>query len=49
MPYEEYVQFSLLQPLGISNMHLGKSFPEEMPDEEVMYYISGKPCFIPGL
>jgi len=48
MPYEDYVQFSLLHPLGISNMHIGKSFPEEMPDEEVMYYVNGKPQMYPA-
>jgi CubicO group peptidase (beta-lactamase class C family) len=48
MPYEEYVQFSLLHPLGIYEMHIGKSFPEDMPDEEVMYYINGRPDLSPA-
>jgi CubicO group peptidase (beta-lactamase class C family) len=48
MPYEDYVQFSLLHPLGIYEMHIGKSFPEDMPDEEVMYYINGKPGLYPA-
>jgi CubicO group peptidase (beta-lactamase class C family) len=48
MPYEDYVQFSLLHPLGIYDMHIGKSFPEDMPDEEVMYYINGKQNLYPA-
>ena len=42
MPYEDYVQFALLHPLGIYDMHVGKSFPEDMPAEEVIYYVNGK-------
>jgi len=48
MKYEDYVQFALLHPLGIFDMHIGKSFPEEMPDEEVMYYINGKDDLYPA-
>ncbi|MBN2275598.1 MAG: beta-lactamase family protein [Bacteroidales bacterium] len=48
MPYEDYVQFTLLHPLGIYNMRIGKSFPEEMPAEEVMYYVNGKLCLYPS-
>ena len=48
MPYEDYVQFSLLHPLGIYDMHIGRSFPEDMPDAEVMYYINGKPDLFPA-
>jgi CubicO group peptidase (beta-lactamase class C family) len=48
MSYEDYIQFSLLHPLGIYDMHIGKSFPEEMPDEEVMYYINGKQGLYPA-
>ena len=49
MTYEEYVQFALLHPLGIYDMHVGKSFPEEMSAEEVMYYMNGKPASLSGL
>ena len=48
MPYEDYVQFALLHPLGIYNMHIGKSFPEEMPVEEVLYYVNGKLSLYPA-
>jgi CubicO group peptidase (beta-lactamase class C family) len=42
MPYEDYVKFAVLQPLGIYNMQIGRSFPEEMPPDEVIYYINEK-------
>ncbi len=42
MPYENYVKFAVFQPLGINNLQLGKSFPEEMPPDEVIYYINEK-------
>jgi CubicO group peptidase (beta-lactamase class C family) len=48
MPYEDYIQFALLHPLGIYNMQIGKSFPEEMPVREVMYYINGKLSLYPA-
>ncbi|MBN1416655.1 MAG: beta-lactamase family protein [Bacteroidales bacterium] len=46
--YEDYVQFALLHPLGIYDMHIGKSFPEDMPAEEVMYYVNGKVNLYPA-
>jgi CubicO group peptidase (beta-lactamase class C family) len=42
MPYENYVQFALLHPLGLYNFHIGSSFPDGMPPEEVMYYVNGR-------
>ena len=38
MGYEEYVQFAILHPLGIYDMHIGKSFFDERYQNEVKYY-----------
>lgn len=38
MPYEEYVQFAILHPLGIYDMHIGRSFEEDLYINEVNYY-----------
>jgi CubicO group peptidase (beta-lactamase class C family) len=38
MEYEDYVQFAILQPLGIYDMHIGKSFYDERFPFEVRYY-----------
>lgn len=38
MEYEEYVQFAILHPLGIYDMHIGKSFYDERLPYEVRYY-----------
>ncbi len=48
MPYADYIQFALLHPLGIYSMQIGKSFPEEMPVREVMYYVNGKLSLYPA-
>ncbi len=36
--YEDYVQFAILHPLGIYDMHIGKSFYDERFPSEVRYY-----------
>jgi CubicO group peptidase (beta-lactamase class C family) len=36
--YEDYVQFAILHPLGIYDMHIGKSFFDERFPSEVRYY-----------
>ncbi len=36
--YEDYVITQILNPLGIYDMHLGKSLPEERYENEVKYY-----------
>jgi CubicO group peptidase (beta-lactamase class C family) len=36
--YEDYVQFAILHPLGIYDMHIGKSFYDERFPFEVTYY-----------
>ena len=36
--YENYVTTKILNPLGIYDMHLGKSLPEEKYQNEVKYY-----------
>ena len=42
MDYEDYVQLSLLQPLGIRDMQIGQGYYEEKAPREVKYYeISG--------
>jgi CubicO group peptidase (beta-lactamase class C family) len=38
MSYEDYVQFAILHPLGIYDMHIGHSFEEELYINEVRYY-----------
>ncbi len=38
MEYEEYVQFAILHPQGIYDMHIGKSFYDEKYPYEVRYY-----------
>ncbi|TKG94353.1 class A beta-lactamase-related serine hydrolase [Puteibacter caeruleilacunae] len=38
MPYEEYVNFKILYPLGIYDMHLGKSLLDDRRENEVKYY-----------
>ncbi len=42
MNYEDYVQFAILHPLGIYDMHIGKSSVEDRPDNEVCYYVLGR-------
>jgi CubicO group peptidase (beta-lactamase class C family) len=42
MDYEDYVQFAILHPLGIYDMHIGKSSMEERPENEVCYYVLGR-------
>jgi len=42
MDYEDYVQYSLLHPLGIQNMQVGQGFYEQRAPREVRYYdVSG--------
>ncbi|KPK85475.1 MAG: hypothetical protein AMS27_07170 [Bacteroides sp. SM23_62_1] len=36
--YEDYVNIAILNPLGIYDMHLGNSYPEEKAVNEVIYY-----------
>ncbi len=43
MGYEDYVQFAVLHPLGIYDMHIGRSFYTERYPNEVKYYEIGKP------
>lgn len=38
MEYEDYVQFAILHPLGIYDMHIGNSFEEDLFVNEVRYY-----------
>ncbi len=38
MEYEDYVQFAILHPLGIYDIHIGKSFYDERFPNEVRYY-----------
>jgi CubicO group peptidase (beta-lactamase class C family) len=42
MPYEDYVIMYVLKPLGIHDMHIGKSFFHERYPNEVTYYTRGK-------
>ena len=38
MDYEDYVQFAILNPLGIHDMRIGKGYFEERAKNEVKYY-----------
>ena len=38
LSYEDYVTTKILNPLGIYDMHLGKSLPEDKYENEVKYY-----------
>lgn len=38
MEYEDYVQFAILHPLGIYDMHIGNSFEDDLFINEVKYY-----------
>lgn len=38
MGYEDYVQFAMLHPLGIYDMHIGHSFKSDKFENEVNYY-----------
>ncbi len=38
MKYEDYVQFAILHPLGIYDMHIGESYKENLFINEVSYY-----------
>ncbi len=38
MPYETYVKMNILNPLGIYDMHIGKSTHDQWRDKEVCYY-----------
>lgn len=38
MEYEDYIQFAILHPLGIYDMHIGRSFYDEKFPYEVRYY-----------
>ncbi len=42
MTYEDYVQFAILHPLGIYDMHIGSSFYDDKLPNEVRYYELGK-------
>jgi CubicO group peptidase (beta-lactamase class C family) len=43
MEYEDYVQISLLRPLGIQDMQIGQGYFEDRAPREVKYYeVSGK-------
>jgi CubicO group peptidase (beta-lactamase class C family) len=38
MKYEDYVQFAILHPLGIYDMHIGHSYENDLYINEVRYY-----------
>ncbi|UCH14946.1 MAG: beta-lactamase family protein [Bacteroidales bacterium] len=42
MSYEDYVQFAILHPIGIYDMHVGKSSFSERFKNEVCYYVQGR-------
>jgi CubicO group peptidase (beta-lactamase class C family) len=44
--YEDYVQFAILHPLGIYDMHIGKSFYDERYPNEVRYYDQDEEAYV---
>lgn len=40
MPYQDYVMMNMLKPLGIHDMHIGKSYYHEKYSNEVAYHSS---------
>jgi len=49
MPYEQFVQTQILYPLGIYDMHIGKSFLAERYPNEVKYYEQFGPRLSPAV
>ena len=41
MPYQDFVVMHIMKPLGIHDMHLGKSYYQEKYPNEVRYYNTG--------
>jgi len=41
MPYEDYVMMNILKPVGIHDMHIGRSYVHEKYPNEVNYYTAG--------
>jgi len=42
VPYEDYVMMNVLKPIGIHDMHLGRTYEHERFANEVKYYATGK-------
>lgn len=42
MEYEDFVQFAILHPLGIFDMHIGRSYEKDLYINEVRYYSNPK-------
>jgi N-acyl-D-amino-acid deacylase len=42
-PYEDFVRTAILEPLGITDMRLGRTFPEARAPGEVTYYSARHP------
>jgi len=49
MPYEQFVQTQILYPLGIYDMHIGKSFFAQRYPNEVKYYEQYGPRLSPAV
>jgi CubicO group peptidase (beta-lactamase class C family) len=47
-PYEEFVRNEVLKPMGITDMHIGRSFLSERRFNEVKYYESEESPMIPS-
>ena len=45
-PYEEYVRNEVLKPMGITDMHIGKSYLSDRRFNEVKYYEAGDPQLV---
>jgi len=42
LPYEDFVMMNVLKPIGIHDMHLGRSYQHQKFPNEVKYYATGK-------
>ena len=48
MTYDEYLNYEVFQPLGIYDMHLGKSFMQDQYPNEVQYYDLENDRYVPS-
>jgi CubicO group peptidase (beta-lactamase class C family) len=47
--YETFVREEVLAAMGVETMRLGRTFPDERPDDEVSYYHPPPPTTVPAI